>query len=328
VFKWEMPAEFKAVTSVEDEKKAFDLKRKKSMKLRKVGEWEEMKDADSGALYYYNHRTGATQWEMPAEFNDYVSESEPEITSTANATVLSDSDLSTAASEIIGLVGMKRTKSMRLRKVGDWEELKEEATGKVFFYNHNTAVSQWDPPAGFDANAAVPVIDKFTLSDSEDPSSSSASENEAGIKRTKSMRLRKVGDWEELKEEATGKVFFYNHKTAVSQWDTPAEFNESAAFELKRKHSMKLERIGDWEQFKDPANGDEIFYYNHVTGASVWDPPAGLGFDHPSSTGKGQSAAALIAQQYSTDMSILSGGDSTDASEINTLDESYSALGI
>jgi hypothetical protein len=334
---WEMPPEFKQDDA--DEQKEWGMRRTKSMKLRKIGEWEEMKDPDSGALYYYNHKTGVTQWEALPEFQD--SPSAEDITPAETVQK-----------------GMTRKKSMRLRKVGEWEELKEEESGKIFFYNHKTGVSQWDAPPGFEVE--VKADDKFTLSDSSDMDSDPNLQKEWGMKRTKSMRLRKFGDWEELKEEESGKIFFYNKATGVSQWNPPAEFSEQGdhiktlgdweelkdetsgkmyfynkatgvtqwempedfkktEWSLKRKTSMKLVRIGDWEQFKDAENNNQLFYYNHITGESLWEAPECF-------KDKSQMAAALIAQQ--SDSSAISGGESTDGSELHLVDDTYSALGI
>ena len=38
------------------------------------------------------------------------------------------------------------------------------------------------------------------------------------------MRLNKVGAWEELKDPKSGSVFYYNHKTGISQWEAPPGF--------------------------------------------------------------------------------------------------------
>jgi len=350
---WEKPPEFKQEET--EEKKEWGLKRTKSMSARKVGEWEEMKDPDSGAFFYYNHKTGANQWEMPSEF-------------TAQVQVEVDAPSDSAQ------LGMKRTKSMRLRKFGDWEELKEEESGKIFFYNHKTGVSVWDVPAEFTAaetaanvTGASNTNNKFALSESESDA------EQLGMKRTKSMRLRKFGDWEELKEEESGKIFFYNHKSGVSQWDPPAEFQEQGdhvknvgdweemkdsasehvyyynkktgvtqwdkpegydaiekkedeAWGLKRVSSMRLQRIGDWESFKDENNADQVFYYNHKTGESLWEAPEE--FRQAGKKTADSTAAALIAQQH-TDTSMVSAGESTDADELHTMiDDSYTALGI
>jgi hypothetical protein len=61
------------IAGVENNKEKWKLKRAKSMKLRKIGDWEEMKDPDSGSVYYYNHATNITQWEIPPEFENTTS---------------------------------------------------------------------------------------------------------------------------------------------------------------------------------------------------------------------------------------------------------------
>merc|ERR1712178_357720 len=105
---WEMPAEFKQDDEVE--KKEWSMKRTRSMATRKRGDWEEFKDEESGALFYVNHKTGASQWEMPAEFkqDDEVEEKE---------------------------WSMKRTRSMATRTRGEWQEMKDEESGALFYYS-------------------------------------------------------------------------------------------------------------------------------------------------------------------------------------------------
>merc|ERR1711865_347817 len=199
---WEMPPEFTQESSAE--KAEWNLKRTKSMATRKRGEWAEMKDPDTGALFYYSESRNVYKWEMPPEFKLEEAEEQKEW-------------------------GMKRTKSMATRKVGEWEEMKDPDTGALFYYNHKTGANQWEMPSEFTAQVQVEV----------DAPSDSA---QLGMKRTKSMRLRKFGDWEELKEEESGKIFFYNHKTGVSQWDPPAEFQEQGDH---------VKNVGDWEEMKD-----------------------------------------------------------------------------
>merc|ERR1719424_243860 len=164
VYLWEMPPEFKQDDM--EEKKEWNLKRTKSMATKTKGDWEEMKDPDTGALFYYNHKTGANQWEKPPEFKQEETEEKKEW-------------------------GLKRTKSMSARKVGEWEEMKDPDSGAFFYYNHKTGANQREMPSEFTAQVQVEV----------DAPSDSA---QLGMKRTKSMRLRKFGDWEELKEEESG----------------------------------------------------------------------------------------------------------------------------
>ncbi|CAK7339900.1 unnamed protein product [Dovyalis caffra] len=72
--------------------------------------WVEAKDPASGASYYYNKKTGETQWERPIDT--------PSATQTPSP----------------------------LPVLKDWVEALDESTGHKYYYNTKTHVSQWEHP--------------------------------------------------------------------------------------------------------------------------------------------------------------------------------------
>ncbi|KAJ0985793.1 hypothetical protein J5N97_004149 [Dioscorea zingiberensis] len=72
--------------------------------------WAEAKDPISGSLYFYNEKTGATQWEHPTE-----------------TTTFSQSSVISPLPE-------------------DWEEASDVSTGQKYYYNTKTKMSQWERP--------------------------------------------------------------------------------------------------------------------------------------------------------------------------------------
>ncbi|CAK9152024.1 unnamed protein product [Ilex paraguariensis] len=72
--------------------------------------WLKATDPASGALYYYNEKTGKSQWERPAE---------------AASIFVPPSPLSVSE---------------------DWQEATNETTGQKYYYNTKTQVSQWEHP--------------------------------------------------------------------------------------------------------------------------------------------------------------------------------------
>lgn len=73
-------------------------------------EWIEACDPASGSLYYYNQKSGKSQWERPVEAS---LNSEPPSSSPLPA---------------------------------DWQVLFDETTGKNYYYNTKTFVTQWEQP--------------------------------------------------------------------------------------------------------------------------------------------------------------------------------------
>ncbi len=39
------------------------------------------------------------------------------------------------------------------------------------------------------------------------------------------MKSVRRGPWEEVRDPSVGSVYYYNHDTGVSQWDTPEEYS-------------------------------------------------------------------------------------------------------
>ncbi|CAH8371524.1 unnamed protein product [Eruca vesicaria subsp. sativa] len=82
--------------------------------------WVDAKDPASGATYYYNQHTGATQWERPLELPPTVSSAPPP-----------------------------------LPPKEEWIETLDETSGHKYYYNTRTHVSQWEPPASLKKTATT-----------------------------------------------------------------------------------------------------------------------------------------------------------------------------
>lgn len=86
--------------------------------IKLPADWVEAKDPASGSSYFYNAKTGQSQWEHPGE---------------------------TASSK-------ETTASTLLPE--DWEEAVDDSTGQKYYYNRKTNVSQWELPSS--GNQIVP----------------------------------------------------------------------------------------------------------------------------------------------------------------------------
>ncbi|ONK81708.1 uncharacterized protein A4U43_C01F32070 [Asparagus officinalis] len=102
-------------------------------------DWVEAKDPASGSSYFYNEKTGQTQWEYPGE---------------------------TACSQ-------QNTPSSSLPE--DWEEAVDDSTGQKYYYNTKTNVSQWELPSTTNQVISqhadcVPTGYEFNITGNHEPS--------------------------------------------------------------------------------------------------------------------------------------------------------------
>jgi len=93
--------------------------------------WEELKDPNTGVIYYYNSETGATQWDKPNTNIDRHQRTEDN-TSINQEGVNQKSESTPSVLE-------KETESF-------WEEITDSARNKTYYYNSATGVTQWDKP--------------------------------------------------------------------------------------------------------------------------------------------------------------------------------------
>lgn len=150
-------------------------------------------------------------------------------------------------------MSLRRERSVRLEHWGDWIAYEDQNEKSVFWYNHVEEKSQRDAPIGVrEANAS-----SLTKA---------------------SMRLKRQGDWIEY-TLPDGNVFYYNDKNNEFQWERPDDLSSRAASQEWPEEDGSLEgdtganiATGDWTAFKDPSTG-LVFWYNHVTDESQWEPP-------------------------------------------------------
>lgn len=150
------------------------------------------------------------------------------------------------------LWSLRRGRSVRLEHWGDWISYEDQNEQSVFWYNHVAQQSQWDTPTGLGEASAKPLANS-------------------------SMRLRREGDWIEY-TLPDGNVFYYNDKNNEFQWERPDQLPVDLSPEERAEEEGPVDdkaanaTTGDWTAFKDPSTG-LVFWYNHVTGESQWEPP-------------------------------------------------------
>ena len=100
-----------------------------------------------------------------------------------------------------------------------WVKLSDPSTGKEFYANKLTRQTQWDAPAGFvdPAAQAQAQVQAQVQAQAPQQSTSDAFNNENANALP--------SNWEELKDEASGKYFYVDHVNKVTTWERPTNAN-------------------------------------------------------------------------------------------------------
>ncbi|CAM9105904.1 unnamed protein product [Choristocarpus tenellus] len=164
------------------------------------------------------------------------------------------------------VMSLRHGRSVRLKQWGDWIAYEDQDIRHVFWYNHVARTSQWEKPDGVD--------------DREEHQNQDGDTENKQLVANASMRLRREGEWIQY-TLPDGNVFYYNDTTNNFQWERPSELGPATdpaiglglldEFEGKPQEDTPGD-TGSWGAFKDPATG-MIFWYNHETGQSQWEPP-------------------------------------------------------
>ena len=168
-----------------------------------------------------------------------------------------------------------RRRSITVREVNkEWTEHVDPETGKTFYHNEDTGVSQYENPEAKKSN-----VEKFV-------------QKEFAKARRRSITVREVNkEWTEHVDPETGKTFYHNEDTGISQYENPAEDKEEdkeeeeeasgltgvrafvqAEFKKKRRSSISEKMNDEWTIHTDPET-NSIFYHNETTGMSTWQIP-------------------------------------------------------
>jgi hypothetical protein len=114
---WEKPDGFDQTALQDTDMGALTAR---SQALRTGRAWKEMQDGADGVTFYYNQKTGESQWDKPEGFDQEWLD--------ANRTVLT-------------------ARSLRTREIAsEWDELFDPETQTTFYYNNQTGESRWSLP--------------------------------------------------------------------------------------------------------------------------------------------------------------------------------------
>ena len=105
-------------------------------------------------------------------------------------------------------------------------KLSDPSTGKEFYANKITRQTQWDAPPGF--------VDPAAQSHVQSQVQSHAPHQSNALNNNEDERNTLPSNWEELKDEASGKYFYVDHVNKVTTWERPTHANATATVQVGR----------------------------------------------------------------------------------------------
>ncbi|GMH97968.1 hypothetical protein TrVE_jg4200 [Triparma verrucosa] len=229
-----------------------------------VSGWISVIDPDSRLVYYYNHETFESSWEMPeickgvdmelwrkAEDGGWVLADDPVGTPSKYypKSPQHSSPMRTPAKtpKEEGEWKLRRTASKVVMKEKEWVEYFDEKRGMPFYYNIITGDSTWAKPDGIEG---VKSVREEIEGEGEGGAGGGGEDWMDGI------------DAEEVEEEEEeGGEEGGGEKKGEEDW------------QLKRQKSVReVVTTSGWSKYKDPST-NATFYFNERSGESRWEPP-------------------------------------------------------
>ena len=186
--------------------------------------WVAMTDAATGHAYYANTVTGVSQWEQPTL------------------------ELAPTASEPIVSVATPVPAAIQ----AEWLTEIDTKTGKTYYVNTATGISQWEKPADVE-QAETPAESGPIATAAATPAPTDAP----------------VAEWLFKIDSKTGKAYYVNTATGISQWEQPTESEPTVAVPVAEPEKI------EWLTEIDTKTG-KTYYVNTATGISQWEKPAEL----------------------------------------------------
>lgn len=136
-----------------------------------------------------------------------------------------------------------------------WTEVFDESRGCVYYVNLHTSETRWDPPPGY----AAPSVD-------ENSTGASGSSDDGAQRLTTAEQMEKLnrllsGDDDDEENGETGRDLHEGQPNVVVIPVQAPSSSDGPAQEMP------------WMMFLNESDGIP-YYYNHVTGECVWEPPA------------------------------------------------------
>ena len=103
-----------------------------------------------------------------------------------------------------------------------WVKLSDPATGKEFYANKSTRQTQWEPPPGFVDPAAAMARTAQAQSINNNSFNDHAKDDE---------------NWEQMKDEASGRYFYVDHVSKVTTWERPTNFESNVSISSRNANA-------------------------------------------------------------------------------------------
>lgn len=161
-----------------------------------------------------------------------------------------------------------------------WVKSVDPRTGRTFYANRNTRVTQWDPPAGW-----------------REPSSS-------GNGQSSSDDL--PDEWEEMTDPTSGRKFYVDHVRKITTWDRPvarSKPNDSPAYVSTEDHEAKRNS----QSYKDWIAQEEAAA---IAAGYQFNTDVNNGFEENSFAQQGGSVNNTLATSATPDFVVRTIGDS------------------
>lgn len=183
-----------------------------SFPSRRLGDWDEYMDSETGFRYYQHVVTGETTWSLPPQVarGDRLLEADEPQPPVVSQSARPAEDSTARPAE----VGSKewfeqqdkdelmKTSNLR-RQLGTWRELYHPETGCIYFYR----------PKSHEFSYGLP--DELTYSRAW------WEKQDKAVLAKRSTVKRDLGDWKEMYDQESELSYFWNAKTGRSSWDFP-----------------------------------------------------------------------------------------------------------
>lgn len=248
-------------------------------------EWEEVEDAATGALHYYNPQTSETVYERPASLalrdahdaayaaGGHGAHGGAVAVHHTYERCVTEDGVPYWYNPLDGTSTWEDPREHIDTVVDDatgeevtWETHIDESTGHEYFYNPLTEETTWEQPAALwkSLKVAVSTTSHFGFGAA---SAAAAAGSEAHE------------EYEECTTEE-GHAYYYNKATGQSSWEAPTGWAHlgaavhagglfaAAAHESAAHHAGSSE----WEELHDEEG--HAYYYNAATGETSWEIPS------------------------------------------------------
>ena len=243
-----------------------------ALPLDQVQKWNKYWDETSGAFFYFNTESSESTYERPLSYRSVaVDEEEEEDPEEAKA----------------------------------WGKHKDEENNVYFYYNSKSGESTYVRPASFVTPTPTPREgDEALITDSNSGWKSIGAMSSTCIISTidelpsrllidlldlpllKAHQLQHqenqppleagTGGWQKFWDDDNESEFYFNEVTGVSQYERPTEYYSPAPTPRDGQVIFDVPGGGggEWARYYDD-NTQNYFYYNQVSGESVYERPAG-----------------------------------------------------